>query len=74
MREVKLRRMGGSIGATLPADLAERLHLKVGDSMLAIETQYGVLLSPYSVDVLDGLRLADEAAREFRNPLRRLAR
>jgi hypothetical protein len=39
-----LRRAGGSIGATLPTEMAERLHLEAGDRMLAVETDSGILL------------------------------
>ncbi len=31
VRELTLRQVGGSIGATIPKDMAERLHLTVGD-------------------------------------------
>ncbi|MCL6508787.1 MAG: AbrB/MazE/SpoVT family DNA-binding domain-containing protein, partial [Bryobacteraceae bacterium] len=46
VREVKLRQVGGSVGATLPKDMAERLNLTAGDRVLAIETDRGILLSP----------------------------
>lgn len=29
--ELTLRQVGGSIGATIPKDMAERLHLAAGD-------------------------------------------
>lgn len=74
MREVTLRQVGGSIGATIPKDMAERLHLEVGDRVLAVETERGILLSPYDPDVEAGLRVAARAARKFRNALRELAR
>ena len=44
---VKLRKMGGSIGATLPKDLAERLHLDVGDEVFVVATDTGLLITPY---------------------------
>ena len=74
VREITLRQVGGSIGATLPRDMAERLHLGVGDRVLAIETDRGILLTPYDPDVEEGLALAADAAREFRNALRELAK
>ena len=46
VREITLRQVGGSIGATLPKDMADRLHLAVGDRVLAVETERGILLSP----------------------------
>lgn len=74
VREITLRQVGGSIGATLPKDMAERLHLAVGDRVLAVETERGILLSPYDPDVEAGLALATHAARKFRNALRELAK
>lgn len=74
VRNVKLRRMGGSVGATLPKDMAERFHLEAGDEVLAVETAHGILLSPYDPDVEDGLAIAAEAQKRYRNALRELAR
>ncbi|WP_420438642.1 AbrB/MazE/SpoVT family DNA-binding domain-containing protein [Candidatus Palauibacter sp.] len=74
VRSVKLRRMGGSVGATLPRDMAQRLHLEAGDEVLAVETANGILLSPYDPDVEDGLRIAVEAQKQYRKALRALAK
>lgn len=74
VREITLRQVGGSIGATLPKDMADRLHLAVGDRVLVVETERGILLSPYDPDVEAGLALASDAARKFRNALRELAK
>ncbi|MBK6496231.1 MAG: AbrB/MazE/SpoVT family DNA-binding domain-containing protein [Gemmatimonadetes bacterium] len=74
VREITLRQVGGSIGATLPKDMADRLHLAVGDRVLAVETERGILLSPYDPDVEAGLALAADAAKKFRNALRELAK
>ena len=73
IRSVKLRRMGGSVGATLPKDMAERLHLEAGDEVLAVETANGILLSPYDPDVEEGLAVAVEAQKRYRRALRKLA-
>jgi putative addiction module antidote len=74
VREVKLRRVGGSVGATLPKDMADRLHLAVGDSVLAIETAHGILLTPYDPTVERGLEIAARAAKRYRHALRGLAK
>ena len=47
VKPVKLRQVRGSVSATLPEEMADRLHLEPGDSVLAIETDRGVLLTPY---------------------------
>ena len=74
VRSVKLRRMGGSVGATLPKDMAERLRLTAGDEVLAVETANGILLSPYDADVEEALAIAAEAQRRYRGALRELAK
>lgn len=74
VRSAKLRRMGGSIGATLPRDTAQRLHLEAGDEVLAVETASGILLSPYDPEVEDGLAIAVEAQKRYRRALRELAK
>ena len=74
VRELTLRQVGGSIGATIPKDMAQRLHLEVGDRVLAIETDRGILLTPYDPDVEAGLAIAAEAAKTYRNALRELAK
>ena len=74
VRALTLRQVGGSIGATIPKEMAERLHLAVGDRVLAIETANGILLTPYDPDVEDGLAVAAHTAKKFRNALRELAK
>lgn len=73
-REITLRQVGGSIGATLPKDMADRLHLAVGDRVFAVETELGILLTPFDPDVQEALEIAGRAAGKYRNALRELAR
>ena len=74
MREIKLRQVGGSIGATLPKEMADRLHLDVGDRVLAVETDQGILLTPFDPIVEAGLASAAQVAKKYRNALRELAK
>ena len=71
---VKLRKAGGSIAATLPKDMADRLKLAAGDSVIAIETVDGILLTPYDPDTEEALSIAAEVGRAYRSALRELAR
>ena len=73
-REVKLRQAGGSISATLPRDMAERLHLSAGDTVLAVETDRGILITPYDPQTGQALALAAEVSKKYRNALRELAK
>jgi bifunctional DNA-binding transcriptional regulator/antitoxin component of YhaV-PrlF toxin-antitoxin module len=49
--EVTLRQAGGSVSATIPAEMARRFHLSPGDRVQAIETEQGILLSPFDPTV-----------------------
>jgi len=73
-KELKLRQAGGSVSATLPKDMAARLHLGAGDRVLAVETERGILLTPYEPDEEAALAIAGRAARKYRNALRELAK
>jgi len=73
-QDVKLRRAGGSIAATLPKDMADRLRLHAGDTVIAIETERGILLTPYDPQTEEALAIAGEVARAHRNALRELAK
>ena len=74
VRQLKLRQVGGSVGATLPKDMADRLNLAPGDRVLAVETEDGILLSPYDPAVEKALAIAAKTAKKYRNALRQLAR
>jgi putative addiction module antidote len=74
VKSVTLRKVGGSVSATLPKDMADRLHLEPGDSILAVETERGVLLTPYDAATERALEAAARAAKKYRNVLRQLAR
>jgi len=73
-RGLKLRKAGGSIAATLPKDMADRLHLAAGDTVLAVETDEGILLTPYDPDTAEALSIAAEVSGQYRNALRELAK
>ncbi|MCP9931171.1 AbrB/MazE/SpoVT family DNA-binding domain-containing protein [Cyanobium sp. AMD-g] len=73
VRELKLRQVGGSIAATLPKDMADRLHLAAGDRLLAIETDQGILLTPFDPTVQEALVIASNVSGTYRNALRQLA-
>jgi putative addiction module antidote len=73
-KEVTLRQAGGSVSATLPKDMADRLRLEAGDRVLAVETERGILLTPYDPEAEQALALAAKAAKQYRNALHELAK
>lgn len=73
IREITLRQAGGSVTATLPKDIADRLQVKPGDRMYAIETDQGVLLTPYDPEFEQALDAFAQVRRQYRNTLKKLA-
>ena len=73
-KTVTLRQAGGSVSATLPKDMADRLRLEPGDTVLAVETETGILLTPYAAETERALRVARRAAKRYRHALRELAK
>ena len=73
IRKVKARKMGGSIGATLPKEMAERLHIEEGDELTILETEDGLLITPYDPTVEEAMAAYERGAKEYRNALRKLA-
>lgn len=72
-KDVTLRQAGGSVSATLPKDMADRLRLEAGDRVLAVETDKGILLTPYDPETERALKVAAKAAKQYRNALREIA-
>ncbi len=74
VKEVAARKVGGSIGTTLPKDMAERLHIEPGDRLFAIETPDGILLTPFDPVAREALAIAADLAKRYRNALGELAK
>jgi hypothetical protein len=54
--------------------MAERLHVGPGDRLLAVETDDGILLTPYDPTVQEALAIAARTAKRYRGALRTLAK
>ena len=73
-RGLKLRQAGGSISATLPKDMADRLHLEAGDTVLAVETERGILLTPYDPALAEQVEAGRAFMQDYRDTFRQLAK
>ena len=73
LKEITMRQAGGSLTATLPKDMADRMNLKAHDKVFAIETPDGVLLTPYDPKFAQAMEVYERGARKYRNVLRQLA-
>ncbi|MCB9116256.1 MAG: AbrB/MazE/SpoVT family DNA-binding domain-containing protein [Caldilineaceae bacterium] len=73
MKETTLRKYGGSLGATLPKTMTDRFNLTAGDSVFVIETEQGILLTPYDPDFLSVMEAEARISKQYQNALRELA-
>jgi putative addiction module antidote len=73
-RKITVRKMGGSLGATLPKEVTDRLQVRDGDTLYAVEREDGVLLTPYDPDFADAVEAFEVVRRQYRNTFRALAR
>ena len=62
------------MSARLPKDMADRLRLEPGDRVLAVETDQGILLTPYAPETERALTIAAKTAKKYRHALRELAK
>ena len=74
VKRIITRRAGGSISATLPKDMMDRLNIEAGDQLFAIETERGVLLTPYDPNFERAMQIYERGAKKYRNALRELAK
>jgi putative addiction module antidote len=74
VKKVIVRRTGTSVSATIPKEMADRFHIGVGDTIYAVETEAGVLLTPYDPTTARAMEASDRIAKKYRAALRELSR
>lgn len=72
--KLKLRAVGTSTGLVLPKEILHRLKVQRNDSLFAIETPVGYLLTPYDPKVEEQVKLGLKFMKEYRDTLRALAK
>ena len=74
MATLKLTAVGTSTGVVIPKEMLKRLKVERGDTLFAVETPSGYLLTPYDPEIERQLRLGQEIMSEYRDTLRALAK
>lgn len=74
MLKTAVRRVGNSLGITLPKTIVDNYHLNEGDELHLIETEEGVVLTPFSPKFADWARAYERTSRKYRNTLKALAK
>ncbi len=73
--ELKLRRVGNSVGLVLPKEALAHLNVREGDTVCLTDSPDGALrLSPTDPKVVRQLEAAESVIRRYRNTLRELAK
>lgn len=62
------------MSATLPKEMADRLRFAPGDKVFAVETDEGILLTPYDSEMQKQLAIAAKIAKKHRGVFRQLAK
>jgi putative addiction module antidote len=73
--ELKLRKVGNSVGVILPKEALAHLNVAEGDSVSVTEGPEGSLrLSPSKAEVTRQMEVAQALMKRYRHTLRELAR
>jgi len=73
--ELKLRKVGNSVGVILPKEALAHLQAAEGDSVSVTEGPNGSLrLSPSNVEVTRQMEVAQDVMKRYRHTLRELAK
>jgi putative addiction module antidote len=73
MYELKLSKIGNSIGIILSKELLTRLRLNEGDKLFAVETSQGIELTPYDPAFAKAMSITDKLIQKNKNVLKKLA-
>ena len=74
MTTLKLRSVGTSTGTVIPREMLDRLKVQKGDTLYAIETPEGYLLTPYDPAIEEQLKAGKEFMKDYRDTFKALAK
>lgn len=74
MTTLKLTKIGTSTGAVLPKEMLTRMKVEKGDTLYAIETTEGYLITPYDPAIADEIDAGREFMKEYRDTFKALAK
>lgn len=74
MIELKVRRIGNSLGIVLPQEVTSELKVDEGDRLFFTSTPGGFRITPYNPEFERQMQAAREVMKENRDALRELAK
>ena len=72
--ELKVRKLGNSLGAVLPREALDRLKVGEGQRLFLTEAPDGYRITPYDPEFERQFEAAEEGMSAYRNTLRALAK
>jgi putative addiction module antidote len=73
--ELKLRKIGNSVGVVFPKEVLAHLKVEEGDTIVLTEaSQESVLLQANRKDFATKMAIVDDLCKRYRNTLRELAK
>ena len=72
--EIKVRKVGNSLGVVLPKEALAHLNVQEGDSLTLTEAQDGLRLSTADPEFVKTMAVFQSLNRRYRNALRELAK
>ena len=72
--ELKVTKIGNSLGVILPKELIANLKLDKGDALWVTENQFGYTLTPYDPEFGKQMEAARQIMKKRRNVLHELAK
>jgi putative addiction module antidote len=73
-KETTIRAVGNSSGTTFPKAMLERYRMAEGDRVHLVETDEGILITPFDPAFAEAMALYEEGAKKYRNAMRELAK
>jgi putative addiction module antidote len=74
MLKTSVRRVGNSLGVTLPRTIIENYHLSEGDELHLLEMKDGIVLTPFDPKFAQWAASFERLNRRYRNTLKALAK
>lgn len=72
--QLKVTRVGNSLGIVLPKEAANRLNVEAGDSVFITESPDGFRITADNPEFAKQMRVAGKVMKKYRNTLRELAK
>lgn len=73
MHKLKLTTVGSSTGTVIPKEMLSSLKVEKGDTLFALETPNGYLLTPYNPEIEEQLQAGRAFMKQYRETFKALA-